>query len=80
MADTIASLIDKLGICNSKLFAVQDLVHKAVAGGVGLDADTTKKLVALNLQRNSLMSEIDATFAEAIKTGIVATDPRVKIL
>lgn len=79
MADTLGGLVDKLSITNLKLWFIQDKVHGAAKSGQGLDADTVAKLHALNLQRNGLMTEIDACMSEAIRTGEVEVDPRVKI-
>lgn len=80
MSDTLGSLVDKLAVTNIKLFMVQDEIHAAAKQGIGLDADTTKKLVDLNLQRNKLMSEIDEVFAKGLATGLAEVDPRVKII
>ena len=80
MSDTLGGLVDKLITNNTKLWHVQDAVHSAAAAGEGLDADTVAKLHSLNLQRNRLMSEIDKTLADAVKTGKAEVDPRVKII
>ena len=80
MAETIGGLVDRLSICNCKLYAVQDVVHKAAAAGEGLDADTVAKLHSLNLTRNRLMSEIDKTLADAVQSGKAEVDPRIKIV
>jgi hypothetical protein len=76
---TFADLVDRLCITNLKQWFVQDALHKAAAAGTALDAENTQKIVALNLERNRLMREIDETLAEAVKTGIARVDPRVKI-
>ena len=59
MSDTLGSLIDKLSICNIKLFMVQDEIHKAAKLEHGVDGETIKNLVTLNRLRNQLMTEID---------------------
>jgi len=59
MSDTLGSLIDKLSICNIKLFMVQDEIHEAAKLEHGVDGETIKNLVALNRLRNQLMTEID---------------------
>jgi hypothetical protein len=79
VSDTLGSLVDKLITNNSKLWYCQDVVHKAAAAGEGLDADTVAKLHSLNLTRNRLMSEIDKTLANAVKTGVAEVDPHIKI-
>lgn len=80
MAETLASLIDKLMTVSQKLWWTQDKVHKAATIGDGLDAETVQKLATFNLQRNQLMNEIDEAFAGAIRDGIVTEEPRIKIL
>lgn len=72
MAETLGSLVDKLSICNIKLFHVQDIVHKAARTNEGIDAETVAKLHALNSQRNKLMVEID-------EMGGGEVDPRIKM-
>lgn len=79
MADTLGSLVDKLSICNTKLFAVQEVVHNAAAAGDGLDSDIVKKLHVLNSQRNKLITEIDLTHAAAVQSGKVEVDHRIKL-
>lgn len=80
MAETLGSLVDKLTIVNLKLWFVQDQVHKCAASGADLPAEKAQQLTALNLQRNGLMSEIDALLRDAIDSGVVPVDPRVKLL
>lgn len=80
MSETLGSLCDKLSICNIKLYMIQDRVHAAARDGTALDADTTKKLVDLNRQRNLLMNEVDQMFAQAIDSGVVPLDPRTKLM
>lgn len=80
MAETLGGLVDRLTICNLKLWAVQDVVHKAAAAGKGLDPDTVQKLTALNLERNVLMRQIDETLDTACRTGKALIDLRPKIL
>ena len=79
MAETLGSLVDKLCICNLKLYATQDVVHGAAAAGEGLDPETVAKLHTLNLQRNRLMTEIDHLLADAVASGHAEVDPRIKI-
>jgi hypothetical protein len=79
MSETLGGLVDKLTITNLKLWFVQDRVHEAAKNGEGLDPETVARLHTLNLQRNSLMSEIDMTFAEGVQSGEADVDPRVKL-
>ena len=78
MSDTMGSLVDKLSICNLKLWKIQDQVHWAADHAGGLDPDTTKKLKDLNHQRNRLMTEIDELLDRSIKAGEAEVDERPK--
>jgi len=80
MTESIGSLIDRLVIVNIKGFMVQDLVHKARAAKKGLDAETTEKLVSLNVERNKLITAIDRSLADAVSSGRAEIDERTKIL
>lgn len=88
MSETLGSLVDKLSIVNCKLYAIQQWVHDS-----GIEPlehfesqsheeirSNLQKLKDLNLQRNRLMTELDQLFADAIQTGIVVVDPRVKVV
>lgn len=85
--ETLGSLVDKLSIVNCKLFAVQDWVHKAQAedadsfGSVGsaVIQAKLKDLVALNGQRNKLMTEIDKALSYAVHSGHVEVEERIKV-
>ena len=79
MSDSIGSLIDKLITNNTKLWFVQGKVHQSAQSGQGLDADTVAKLHTLNLQRNSLIGEIDEAIAKALSSGEVVAEPRIKL-
>lgn len=78
MADTLGSLVDKLSIVNIKLFMVQDEVNLAAEAGEGLEAETVAKLRSLNLYRNKLATEIDQHLRNAVSSGEVEVDPRIK--
>ena len=77
---TLGELVDRLTILNLKLWFVQDAVHKASQHGEGLDAETTKKLADLNLDRNKTMTQIDLLLDHAIRDGRAEVDPRIKVL
>lgn len=79
MSETLGGLVDKLTITNLKLWFVQEKVHHAAQVGDGLESETVAKLHTLNLQRNSLMSEIDIILAKAVESGTAEVDPRIKI-
>jgi len=72
MSDSLGDLVDRLSITNIKLFMVQEKAHIAAREGLGLDADTVQKLVALNRERNRLMTAIDMA-------GGGRVDARVKL-
>lgn len=76
---SLGELVDRLSIVNLKLWFVQDQIHTASRRHEGLDADTVRKSVDLNLERNRLMTEIDQCLADAVKSGEARVDPRVKI-
>jgi hypothetical protein len=79
MSETLGSLVDKLSICNLKLWFVQEKTHRAAREGSGLDAETVRRLNDLNLQRNSLMNEIDGLLNVSIQQGHARFEPRIKI-
>lgn len=79
MAETLGSLVDKLSVVNLKLWFTQDVVHKAAKTNDGVNAETVARLHSLNLQRNSLMTEIDICLAEAVQSGEAEVDPRHKL-
>ena len=80
MPETFGNLIDRLSICNIKLYMVQDVIHKAAKSKAGLDSETTGRLVSLNLERNRLMTAIDEALDRACQDGGAPIDARVKIL
>jgi hypothetical protein len=67
MADTIANLIDKLTICNIKIFVAEDIKRDPGASDKEI-ADATKKTNTLNSLRNFLMEEIDLELNKLIET------------
>jgi len=75
MSETLGGLVDRLSIVNIKLWFVQDQIHQAEKRGQGLDAETVRKLVHLNLERNRLMTEID----ELAASGKFRIDSRIKL-
>ena len=85
---TLGDLVDRLSICNTKLFHIQDQVHEAARQDSDVYAERApeetqaifRKLAALNLERNSLMTQIDECFADGVATGKVEMAARVKIL
>jgi hypothetical protein len=79
LAETLASLIDKLCTANGKLYHIQEMLNSAVKEGEGLDATTTARLHTLNQQRSQLMNEINVLFSRSIEEGEVNIDPVVKL-
>jgi len=79
MAESLGDLVDRLSIVNVKLFMVQEKVNEAAKAGVGLDSNSTYRLVTLNLQRNDLMTRIDRVLAVAVSTGTTVVDARIKL-
>ena len=79
VSDTLGSLVDKLSVCNLKLWHVQDQVHAAAKSGVGLPPATVEKLDRLNLQRNRLMAEIDMVLSKAVETGTAQVNHQDKV-
>lgn len=79
MSESMGSLVDKLITVDIKLWFMQDRVHKAAEGKVGLEADTVQRLSTLNLQRNQLMFEIDTFLDRSIKEGRAEVDPHIKL-
>lgn len=77
--ETLGALVDKLTIVNLKLWHVQDRVYAAEKAGQGLDAETTKKLTVLNLERSQLITEVDQLLDRAVRSGQAPVDYRVKI-
>lgn len=87
MAETLGSLTDKLSIVNIKLFMVQNDVYRfqrmSSEEYAALPTDESKRtwdrLAQLNLDRNTLMSELDGLLNEAVRTGSARVDARIKL-
>jgi hypothetical protein len=86
MADTLGSLVDKLSIVNLKLWHVQDWVHEVEKKSYETNqftpsemVENIRRLAVLNKQRNALMSEIDGLLDQAIRTGVVGVEERIKL-
>lgn len=84
---TLGSLVDRLSIVNIKCFNVQDKINQwakmefeEFAEVPGREVHTAiQRLVALNLDRNSTMTQIDECLNNAVKEGGAAVDPRIKV-
>jgi hypothetical protein len=76
---SLGDLVDRLSIVNLKLWFVQDEVHSAARQSHDLPAETVKKLMSLNLERNRLMTEIDVCLDQSIARGGARIDSRVKL-
>lgn len=79
MTRSLGDLVDRLSVTNIKLWFVMDQVHAAARAEAGLDAETTSRLVSLNLERNVLMSEIDETLDHAARKGRARIEARIKL-
>ncbi|HLG28532.1 MAG TPA: DUF4254 domain-containing protein [Paenisporosarcina sp.] len=66
--DTIGSLIDKLAVCNIRIWMAEDIKRNKDASDKEVAA-ATKITNAANQQRNDLVQEIDEKLNEMIKTG-----------
>ena len=76
---SLGTLVDRLTILNIKLWFVQNKVNQAARENRGVDAETTGQLVALNLERNRVMTEIDQVLDAAARSGKAIVDARVKL-
>ena len=76
---SLGTLVDRLTILNLKLWFVQNKVNQAARENRGVDAETTGQLVALNLERNRVMTEIDQVLDAAARSGKAIVDARVKL-
>ena len=76
---SLGTLVDRLTILNLKLWFVQNKVNQAARENRGVDAETTGQLVALNLERNRVMTEIDQALDAAARSGKAIVDARVKL-
>lgn len=56
--DTIGNLVDKLTICNIRIWMLEDIKRDETASDKTI-ADATRKVNLLNQQRNDLIQEID---------------------
>ncbi len=56
--ETLGNLIDKLTICNLKIWNCEDIKHKPGATDHEI-ADATRRTNKLNPQRNEVIEEID---------------------
>lgn len=83
LADTVGQLIDKLSICNNKLWHVQEQAFRfqkmSSVEYEAIPAQETKtafeRLASLNLERNALVREID----EALAAGNFKVAHNIKV-
>lgn len=66
--DTIGALIDKLTICNIKIWMAEDIKRDKDASDTAI-ANATKITNIANQQRNDLIQEIDEKLNHMTKTG-----------
>ncbi len=79
MSDTAGSLVDKLVTVNMKLWFSQDELQRVADSGISARPDLVRRLVNLNRQRNSLMTELDSLIDESVKRGGADIDDRTKL-
>jgi len=87
MSETLGGLIDRLTITNIKLWFIQQNVMdwskmpRDEFEKLGFEKlqKQFENLNHLNLDRNRLMAEIDSCLAEAVRSGQVRVDARVKL-
>lgn len=76
--ETIGSLIDKLTICNIRLWALEDLRRdKSLTDKKRLEA--ADKVSIVNSQRNQLIDEIDELINKSIQSGSAPVQLKMKI-
>lgn len=88
MPESLGNLVDRLSITNHKIFVVQDWVHDAAEMDPEVFSSQTheeiqgqlKKLKALNLERNRLMTQVDQCLADSVASGKAVVDSRIKIV
>jgi methyl-accepting chemotaxis protein len=66
--DTIANLIDKLTICNIRIWMAEDIKRNKNASDEEI-AKATKLTNIANQQRNDLIQEIDEGLNKMVETG-----------
>lgn len=78
MAETLGSLLDKLSICNIRLWHLEDRRRDMALS----DAERLKAgdLIAVeNKKRNALVDEIDELADKATKAGAFPKEPKNKL-
>ena len=76
--ETLGSLVDKLTIANVRLWHLEETKHSPKATDQEVAA-AARKINTVNLQRNSLIDEIDELLENALKTGKAPRQPKVKL-
>lgn len=66
--DTIGSLVDKLTVCNIRVWMAEDIKRNKDASDKEI-ADATRLTNTANQQRNDLIQEIDEKINHMIKFG-----------
>lgn len=79
MNHTLGDLVDRLSICNIKLWFTQDEVFKAAKNGTSLPAENARRMISLNAERNKLITAIDEALDNAAREGRAEITDRPKI-
>ena len=85
---TLGELVDRLAIVTVKQWHVQEFVHEAAKQDPGVYAERSpeetqsifQKLTALNVERVTLIRDIDECLAEAVGTGQVKVASSIKVI
>lgn len=88
MSESLGALVDRLSITNLKIWFLQEWVHEAVRMSPAEFQGQThaeiqaklQKIGQLNLERNRIMTEIDACLDRAVREGKAVVDPRIKLV
>jgi len=77
--ETFGDLVDKLTICNIRLWHLEEIKHNAEANDKTV-ADAARKIAIVNKQRNILIDEINSYLSRAISGEIKTIEfPKMKL-
>lgn len=77
--ETFGDLVDKLSICNIRLWHLEEIKHNNDASDKDV-ADAARKIAVVNKQRNALIDEINKYLANVLAGKIKNVEcPKVKL-
>lgn len=77
--ETFGDLVDKLTICNIRLWHLEEIKHNPNASDREV-ADAARKIAVVNKQRNLLIDEINSYLSKAVSGEITALEfPKMKL-